>query len=71
MTVAKEISKYKLHLLGVKEVGWERSRAETADEYTFFYRKGNDNHKLGTGFLYIISRKLSGSILDEVIGFFN
>jgi hypothetical protein len=44
MTVAKEISKYKLHLMGVQEVRWDRG------ECTFFYRKGNENHELGTGF---------------------
>jgi hypothetical protein len=43
MTVAKDISKYKLDLVGVQQVRWE-----PAGEYTFFYAKGNENHELGT-----------------------
>jgi hypothetical protein len=39
--VAKEISKYKLDLVGVQEVRWDGGGNETAGEYTFFYRKGN------------------------------
>jgi hypothetical protein len=44
MTVAKEISKYTLDLVGVQEVRWGGGGREPAGEYTFFYRKGNENH---------------------------
>jgi hypothetical protein len=54
VTVAKEISKYKLDLVGVHEVRWDGGGTEPTDEYTFFYGKGNENHELSTVFfLYI------------------
>jgi hypothetical protein len=34
--------------VGAQEVRWEDSGTIPA-EYTFFYRKGNENHELGTG----------------------
>jgi exonuclease III len=37
MTVASEISKYKLDLVGVQEVRRDRGDTEPAGEYTFFY----------------------------------
>jgi hypothetical protein len=45
-----EISKYKLDLVGVKEVRWDDGGIEPAGEYTLFYGKGNENHELGAGF---------------------
>jgi hypothetical protein len=40
-----------LDLVGVQEVRWDGSGTELAGEYTFFYRKGNDNHELGSFFV--------------------
>jgi exonuclease III len=50
MTVSRELSKYRLDLVGVQEVRWEGSGTVPAGEYTIFYRKGNENDELGTGF---------------------
>jgi hypothetical protein len=50
MTVAKEISKYKLDLVGVQEVRRDRGGIEPAGKYTLFYGKENENHELATGF---------------------
>jgi hypothetical protein len=39
MAIAKELSKYKLDLVGVQEVRWDRGGAEPAGKYIFFYGK--------------------------------
>jgi hypothetical protein len=49
--VAEEILKYKLDLVGVQEVRWDRGGTEPAGVYTFFYRKGNENYELHTAFI--------------------
>jgi hypothetical protein len=48
MTFSRELSRCKLDLVGVQEVRWEGGGTESAEEYTFFYGKGNENHELGT-----------------------
>jgi hypothetical protein len=52
MTVLRALSKYKLDLMAAQEVRWEGGNTEPAGEYTFFYRKVNKNHELGTVFFF-------------------
>ena len=52
MTVVRELEKYKLHLVGVQEVMWDKGCTARAGDYTFLYGIGTENHQLGTGFLY-------------------
>jgi hypothetical protein len=36
--------------VGVQEVRWETGGTEQAEDYTFIYGKGNEDHQLGKGF---------------------
>jgi hypothetical protein len=49
LTVLRELVRYKLDSVGVQDVRWVGSGTEPAGEYTFFYRKGNENHEICTG----------------------
>jgi mRNA deadenylase 3'-5' endonuclease subunit Ccr4 len=43
-TVARELTEYRLDLLCVQEVIWEKGSTEGAEEYTFFYGKEMENY---------------------------
>jgi exonuclease III len=49
-TVARELGKYKLDLVGVQEVRQDKGGTERAENYTLFYGAGNEDHQLGIGF---------------------
>jgi exonuclease III len=49
-TVPRELGKYKLDLVGVQEIRWEKGVTERAADYTFFSGQGNGDNQLGTGF---------------------
>lgn len=50
--VGKGLAKNKLDFDGVQEVGWDMDMCSTdpADDFTFLYGNGHDDHVLETGF---------------------
>ena len=44
---ARELVRYKLDLVDVQEVRWDKGGTVRAGDYNFFYGKGNENHQLG------------------------
>jgi hypothetical protein len=62
--VAEEISKYKLDLLEVQEVRWDRGGTEPTGECTriYFYGKGKKNHELGT--VFFVHKRIISAVLN-------
>jgi hypothetical protein len=59
-TVARELGKCKLELVGVQEFRWEKGGTEWAQHYTFFYGQGNGDHQLGTG--VFVDRRIPSAV---------
>jgi exonuclease III len=65
-TVARELGKYKLDLVDVQEVRWDKGGTEWSEDYTFFYGAGNENHQLGTD-LFVLKRIISAVRRVELV----
>jgi len=42
---ARELARYKLDLVGLQEVTWDKGGTERAGDYNFFYGRRNENHQ--------------------------
>jgi len=45
--IARELARYKLDLVGVQDVRWEKGGTVRAGDYNFLYGKGNVKYYLG------------------------
>jgi len=48
---ARELTRYKLDLVGVQEVRWDKGGTVRAGDYDFFYGKGNELQEVGCGYM--------------------
>ena len=46
----RELAGYKLDLMDVQEVRWDKEGRVRAGDCNYFYGKANENHQFGTGF---------------------
>ena len=63
---ARELVRYKLYLVGVQEVRWDRGGRVRGGVYNFFYGKRNENNQIGTG-VFVYHRILSAVKTVEFI----
>jgi hypothetical protein len=48
--VARELARYKLDLVGVRKVRWDKDGSVRAGAYISLYVQGSESHQLGIGF---------------------
>jgi len=53
-TAARELARYKLDLVGVKEFRGDKGGTVRAGDYIFYCGKGNINHQFRSGYLHSI-----------------
>jgi exonuclease III len=58
MTVVRALARYKLDLVGVQEVRWDKGGTVRAGDYTFFYEKGNES-SIGNRFFCTAENSIS------------
>jgi hypothetical protein len=66
MTVARELARYKLDLVSVEEVRWDNGGTLRAEDFTFFYTKGNENYEVGAG-LFVHQKIVSAVMTVESV----
>jgi hypothetical protein len=55
MAATRELPRYKLDLMGVQVVRWNKEGTVRAGDYNFFHGRGNENNHLRTG-LFVYNR---------------
>ena len=63
----RKLARYKLDVVGVQEVRWDKGGTVRAGDYNFFYGKGNENYQFGTGF-FVHHRTVSAVKKIELVG---
>jgi hypothetical protein len=56
-----------LDIVGVQEVRRDKSGTKRAEDYTFFYGAGNEDHRLVTGFFFVHKRIISAVTRVEFV----
>ena len=64
---ARELARYKLDLVIVQRVTWDKGGTLRPGDYIFWYGKGNENHELRTG-LFVRQRIASAVKRVEFLG---
>jgi len=53
-----KLARYKLYLLDVLEIRWDKEGTLRAGDYIFFYGKRNEDHQSGKGFFFFVHHRM-------------